>query len=137
MQKLLMGLLGINALLQLAVSALLLARPAHAVPAMFGVAYTDGARMLCAALGVAVAMSAVLLALATGWTRRGDAKGLQLAVLFGVWSCAAGAIFLWVFEQPGGAFDLLRGAVIVGLSLACARGLRQRARTPLAGNNID
>jgi len=124
-KKALVGFLALNALLQLVVAFMLLASPARAVPAMFAVAYDVRMGMPVSALGMSVAVSAALLGLAIPWTQRGDVKGLQLAALFGLWSCAAGAMFLWGFGQAGGLFDLLRGVVIVVLAFGCAADLRR------------
>lgn len=123
-KRLFIGILGIQAIMELGIGATLLFNFQVALESGFGITYTEELDILGLALGLYLLLLTSLLAISMAWTIKGNQSGVTMGVIIG--------LFLIVF----GVASLMQSGDMQGITVDSSRGLLTLVFAYMAGKEL-
>jgi hypothetical protein len=112
--QLFIGILGLQAVIELAVGGTLLFNLPMAVESGFGISYNSEMDILGTSLGLYLLFLTVLLVMSIIWTRKGNYAGITLGMIIGVFLLTFGIVAFVQFGDINAILiDSLRGLLTV------------------------
>lgn len=128
-RRIFIGLLGLQAVVELVLGlALLFSFPAT-VESGFGITYTSDLDILGIALGLYLLLLTALLVLSIFWTVKGNYSGITIGVITGVFLILFGLVtFLQLGDTQALYVDSLRGLITVALAYMANKELKNKTQ---------
>ncbi len=124
-KQLLLGVLGLQALLELSIGLALLVDFPTALESGFGISYTRELDILGVALGLYLLLLTALMVLSMVWVVKGNYSGITIGIIIGIFLVSFGLMALLKTGDPQAIFvDSLRGFLTIFLAYQTGKGLR-------------
>ena len=121
------GLLSLQAILELGVGATLLFNFPTALESGFGITYSNELDILGIALGLYLLLLTTLLILSSIWTYRANHAGITIGIIVGVFLFTFGVVtFLKFGDMQGILIDSLRGVLTIIFGYFAGKELKQQ-----------
>lgn len=126
-QHLFIGILGLQAIIELGVGSFILFDFPNALATGFGITYTSELDILGIALGLYLLLLTALIVLTIVWTKKANYSGITLGIIVGVFLVAFGLLtFIKLGDIQAIWVDSIRGFVTIIFAYMAGKELKQR-----------
>ena len=126
-RRLFIGILSLQAILELGIGATLLFNFPTALESGFGITYSNELDILGIALGLYLLLLTALMILSGVWTNRANHSGITIGIIVGVFLFVFGLVTFMKFGDIQGILvDSLRGLLTIVIGYMAGKELKQQ-----------
>jgi len=126
-KNLFIGILGLQAILELVIGSALLINLPYTLEIGFGIAYHSELDILGIALGLYLILLSALMVLSCVWTHRSNHSGITIGIIVGVFLVTFGvATFLKFGDFQGILVDSIRGLLTIFLAYMAGKEIKHQ-----------